>query len=102
MATEYKLFLFPENDLVIYEIGAGNGTLMVDVLNYLREMEPKVYERTRYQTIEISDPLATIQEESIATDTDHKSRVKINRSSIFNWTENTQEPCFIIACEVLV
>ncbi|KAK4977306.1 hypothetical protein LTR28_007630, partial [Elasticomyces elasticus] len=43
LVTNYKLSLFPYHDLLIYEMGAGNGTLMINVLDYIRDTDPEVY-----------------------------------------------------------
>ena len=45
--SDYKLKHFPYEDFIIYEMGAGNGTLMTNIMDYLREDEPEVYERTQ-------------------------------------------------------
>lgn len=47
LIADYKLKHFPYDDFVLYEMGAGNGTLMSNILDYLREEEPEVYERTQ-------------------------------------------------------
>ncbi len=58
LVTNYKMTLFPYHDLIIYEMGAGNGTLMRNILDYIYENEPEVYSRTQFKIIEISDALA--------------------------------------------
>jgi len=35
-SCQYLLKYFSYEDLVIYEIGAGNGTLAMDILDYIR------------------------------------------------------------------
>ena len=45
--SDYKLRHYPYEDLIIYEMGAGNGTLMACILNFIRKEHPDVYERTR-------------------------------------------------------
>ena len=42
-------------------MGGGNGTLMCDILNYIRKNHPEIYERTQYKIIEISSQLANKQ-----------------------------------------
>ena len=49
---------FPYEDLVIYEIGAGNGTLPIDILDFIRSAYSEAYERTLYNIVEISGRLA--------------------------------------------
>ena len=45
----------------IVEMGAGNGTLMLNILDYIRETDPAVYACTRFRIIEISSSLAALQ-----------------------------------------
>ncbi|GAA6062918.1 hypothetical protein JCM10212_007149 [Sporobolomyces blumeae] len=110
--------------LIIYEIGAGNGTLMADILDYLASEAPDVYSRTTYRIIEISDRLVGKQKGSVlgrmvegrrdrgemsegemgkgkAKRRGHEDRVEVISKSIFEWDEVVNEPCFFIAMEVL-
>ena len=97
--TEYLLKYFPYEDLVIYEIGAGNGTLALDVLDYLRDVYPEVYERTHYNIIEISGRLAELQGEKLLP---IHSCVHIINKSIFHWNQHEPAPCFFLSMEVIV
>ncbi|GAA5848871.1 hypothetical protein JCM8547_006372 [Rhodosporidiobolus lusitaniae] len=116
---------YPYDDLIIYEIGAGNGTLMGDILDYIAENEPEVYARTRYRIIEISERLKGLQEgrarggglggegqgggggDSAEKELQevrrrgHEGRVEVVRKSIFEWDRVMEEPCFFLAMEVL-
>ena len=98
LVSEYRVNLFPYEDLIIYEMGAGNGTLMQGVMDYIRDHEPEIYARTQYHTIEISPRLAALQRQRSAS---HKDKVKVHRSSIFDWPKTVEEPCFVLAFEVL-
>ena len=103
MAANYKLTLYPYHDLVIYELGAGNGTLMLHILDYLRRMHPEIYERTQYRIIEVSSALATLQAknlQSTAASRGHARRVTIINQSIFDWHSYVSTPCFFLAMEV--
>lgn len=51
--------------LVLYEAGGGTGTNALNVLNWLRREEPKLYERTEYTIVEISERLAERQKERV-------------------------------------
>lgn len=84
---------------MIYEIGAGNGTLAMDILDLLKEEYPDVYERTRYNIIEISGSLVKIQKKKL-----RKAHpcVKITHKSIFHWNITEPAPCFFVAMEVIV
>lgn len=106
IVVNYKLNgAYPYEDLIIYEMGGGNGTLMCNVLNYIRENEPDIYARTQYKIIEISSQLA-LRQFSLAMrqklhsqklDTD---KLEIINKSIFKWDKTVEQPCFFIALEV--
>lgn len=103
MATNYKISLYPYYDLLIYEMGAGNGTLMLNVLDYLRLEHPEIYERTRYKIIEVSTALASIQAQNVkktAESLGHGGKVEIINQSIFDWDTYVSSPCFFLALEV--
>ncbi|KAJ7906017.1 S-adenosyl-L-methionine-dependent methyltransferase [Mycena leptocephala] len=97
LVSEYLLKYFPYEDFVIYEIGAGNGTLAMNILDYLRVNHPEVYDRTRYHIIEISDSLVQLQRKKLAV---HPC-VKVVHKSIFRWDRKEPSPCFIVAMEVI-
>ncbi|KAJ1976030.1 hypothetical protein H4R34_004126, partial [Dimargaris verticillata] len=103
IVTEYKLNHYPEDDLVIYELGAGNGTLMLNIMDYLQQHEPIVYARTQYRVIEISTQLSERQADNQASrnfTAIHRGIQVINRS-IFDWNTVVPNPCFFIAMEVI-
>lgn len=97
--AEYLLKYFPYEDFVIYEIGAGNGTLARNMLDYIRDHHPEVYERTRYNIIEISGSLAKLQRELLLED---HPNVTVTHKSIFHWDAPEPSPCFFLAMEVIV
>lgn len=84
-------------DLIIYETGAGNGTLMVDILNFLKAEHPDLYSKTTYNIVEISASLALKQR---AQSEGHTERVQVHNCSIFDWKQVQEQPCFFIALEV--
>lgn len=98
LVSEYLLKYFPYEDFIIYEIGAGNGTLAMDILNFLQERYPDVYERTRYNIIEISGSLVKLQRKKLQS---LHPCVKVNHKSIFQWKTREPAPCFFIAMEVI-
>jgi len=103
LVENYKLTTYPYHDLIIYEMGAGRGTLMTNILDYIRDLEPAVYARTRYKIIEISTQLATIQNSQLmksAAGRGHADRVEIINQSIFDWSQPVPSPCFFLAFEV--
>ncbi|KDN52109.1 DUF185-domain-containing protein [Tilletiaria anomala UBC 951] len=100
LISEYKLNLFPYDDLVIYEVGAGSGTLAEGILNYIRDHEPEVYQRTSYRIVEISARLAQQQTHRLQS---HKQagKVQLYQQSMLDWNKPVTDPCFIVALEVL-
>lgn len=99
LVGNYKLTLFPYNDLIIYEMGAGNGTMMINILDYIRESDPDVYARTRYRVIEISEHLAGLQRKQ-AAEHGHGDKIEIVNKSVFDWNTYVPDPCFFLALEV--
>lgn len=98
MIANYKLSLYPYHDLLIYELGAGNGTLMLNILDYIRAVDPEVYARTRFKIIEVSSRLADMQR--LAAAKGHGRKVEIINKSIFDWDTFMPTPCFFLAMEV--
>ena len=84
--------------LDIYEVGAGNGTLCQNILDYLREHEPIIYKKCRYNIIEISLRLSVIQRNKLKS----HAKVQVINKSIFEWDTLIKNDCFIIGLEVLV
>ena len=104
MVTNYKISSYPYHDLIIYELGAGNGTFMLNVLNYIRDMDPDVYDRTKYKIIEISSNLAKKQQkrlEGTVESQGHASHVEIINKSILEWDTYVHAPCFVVCLEVI-
>lgn len=103
LVTNYKLSHHPYNDLIIYEIGAGNGTLMLNILDYIRDLHPEVYDRTQFKVIEISSTLASLQASQFkrsASSRGHADHVEIINRSIFTWDTYVPAPCYFLALEV--
>lgn len=104
LMSNYVMSTYPYHDLIIYEMGAGRGTLMLNVLDYIRDVEPSVYDRTKYRIIEISPALASLQAaqlvQAAAARRGHAGKVEIVNRSIFDWAERVPSPCFFLAMEV--
>ena len=103
MVANYQLSLYPYYDLIIYEMGAGNGTMMLNILDYIRAHHPDVYQRTQYKIIEISSSLASLQNKHLretAASRGHVDKVTIINRSIFDWDTYVSSPCFFLALEV--
>ena len=103
LVENYKLFSDPYHDLIIYEMGAGNGTLMLNILDYIQEIYPDIYDRTKFKVIEISSALASLQNSQIsrtASSRGHADHVEIINRSIFDWDTYVPKPCYFLALEV--
>ncbi|KAJ0414276.1 amidase signature domain-containing protein [Aspergillus carlsbadensis] len=104
LVSNYKLTQYPYHDLIIYEMGAGNGTLMINILDFIRDTDYEVYQRTKFRIIEISPALAGLQMKNL-TDSlyaaGHLDHVEIINKSIFEWDNYVHSPCFFLALEVI-
>lgn len=92
----------PGKDLVIFEVGGGNGTMMANIMDFIRDNEPELYPRTRYTIIEISEQLSRQQAKLLAEARAKHTRVSLVNKSIFDWNETVSDECFFIASEVIV
>ncbi|KAH6571908.1 hypothetical protein BASA50_008429 [Batrachochytrium salamandrivorans] len=107
MVSEYKRDSRGAKNMIIYEIGAGNGTLMSNIMDYISINEPGIYKTVEYNIIEISTHLAGKQTKSkllrhraIKTTRAHKG-VRIINKSVLEWDEVVLDPCFFVAMEVI-
>ncbi|KAL1985717.1 hypothetical protein VTN96DRAFT_7465 [Rasamsonia emersonii] len=103
LVSNYKLTLYPYHDLIIYEMGAGNGTLMLNILDFIRDTDYEVYQRTKFKIIEISSTLAELQMKNLKDSLNaggHLGHVEIINKSIFDWDTYVHSPCFFLALEV--
>ncbi|KAL0577530.1 hypothetical protein V5O48_004471 [Marasmius crinis-equi] len=98
LVSEYLLKYFPYEDFLIYEIGAGNGTLAANILDFLRSEYPEVYDRTRYTIVEISGNLAQKQRQRLKK---AHPGVQVVNKSIFHWNQREPAPCFFLSMEVI-
>ncbi|PVU93513.1 hypothetical protein BB561_003237 [Smittium simulii] len=89
--------------LVVYEIGAGNGTLMIDFLKFISTNEPQIYENMEYTVIEISTRLARKQlSRKLGTEiTKPPKKISIINKSIFDWDKLDDRKCFVLVMEVI-
>lgn len=84
-------------------MGAGNGTLMLNILDYIRDTDPEVYQRTKFKIIEVSTSLADLQRRNLQSSLSsggHAGHAEIINRSIFDWTTYVHSPCFFLAFEV--
>ncbi|KAJ2610411.1 hypothetical protein EV177_003987 [Coemansia sp. RSA 1804] len=91
-----------EEPLTIYEMGGGNGTLMINILDYIRDNEPAIYSSMEYNLIEISTKLAKqqLRQQARQGKAPHTNARVINKS-IFDWDTRVERPCFFVAMEVI-
>lgn len=85
--------------LIIYEAGPGNGTLMLNILDHLRDQHPSLYATVEYTVVEISPNLA---QRLPLQDPVHASKVRLSQKSILDWADVEERHCFVIAMEVIV
>ncbi|EWC45160.1 hypothetical protein DRE_06048 [Drechslerella stenobrocha 248] len=95
----YVIDLYPEYDLVVYEMGAGNGTLMVNILDWLRLHVPEVYVRTQFKIVEISQRMVEQQQRAVEQ-SGHSAHVEVINRSVFDVTTYVANPCYFLALEV--
>ncbi|KAH8832270.1 hypothetical protein DL96DRAFT_1458322, partial [Flagelloscypha sp. PMI_526] len=82
LVSEHLLKYFLYEDLVTYEIGAGNGSLSIDIIDYMKLEYPEVYERTQHYIIEASTKLVEIQRAKLLP---RHPLVTLNLKSVFDW-----------------
>lgn len=99
IVQSYKKTDWPHNDLVIYEVGAGNGSFMLDCLRWIRAEHPEIFRRTQYRIIEISAMLSK-QQRARAEAAGLGDHVEVINKDFFEWTVNSSDPCFVVALEV--
>jgi Putative S-adenosyl-L-methionine-dependent methyltransferase len=103
LVDNYMLSHHPYHDLIVYEMGAGNGTMVLNMLDHIRDIYPEVYERTQVRIIEISSSLAAMQTSRLmrsAGARGHQSHVEVINRSIFDWDTYVPDPCYFLALEV--
>ncbi|KAG1764824.1 S-adenosyl-L-methionine-dependent methyltransferase [Suillus occidentalis] len=100
LVSEYLLKYFPYEDFKVYELGAGNGTLALNILDFLKTHYPEVYDRTQYTIIEISEKLARAQRHRLYQQ-GHGQVVEVVNRSVFQWERKEHAPCYVVAAEVV-
>ncbi len=85
-------------DLVIYEIGPGNGTMAKSILDYLKHSHQSVYSKTEYNLVDISTILNEAQRKKLF---EHNLVTRFHRCSALDLSIFDTRPCFVLAMEVL-
>jgi hypothetical protein len=87
------------DELLIYEMGPGNGTLCRNILDRIREVSQDLYERTTYHLIDISPQLSRRTKENLLPL--HGPRLRFHQCSILDFNATDKRDCFIMGFEVL-
>ena len=94
----YRAKFTPNEPLVIYEVGAGTGAFAEQVLNFLAEFHPRIYDACEYHLIEMNPNQVQLQRNRLIH---HYHRVKIHNISIHNWREVEPRRCFVVGISLL-
>eukprot|EP00191_Tetraselmis_sp_GSL018_P003404 CAMPEP_0177611364 /NCGR_PEP_ID=MMETSP0419_2-20121207/20447_1 /TAXON_ID=582737 /ORGANISM="Tetraselmis sp., Strain GSL018" /LENGTH=351 /DNA_ID=CAMNT_0019107079 /DNA_START=334 /DNA_END=1389 /DNA_ORIENTATION=+ len=89
--------------LEIFEIGAGTGTVALDILDHLRESNHEIYASARYTSVEISEELADRQRSKVEVFGGHAGKFKVqvgDATSKETW-KKSESLCYVVALEVL-
>ena len=89
--------------LTILEIGGGHGTCANGVLTFLARYHPRLYAKTRYIIVDMSEQHSVIQPVALRRHLTSRSgvRVELRHQSILDWNERLNENVFVIGLEVL-
>jgi SAM-dependent MidA family methyltransferase len=104
LVNKFKKEFKAGENLIIYEIGAGNGTLMMNILDYIKREHPDIYSITRYNIVEISNQLSKKQLESnlLPNQLSHlHHHLNLVNKSILDFDQIVNDKCFVIALEVI-
>jgi len=83
----------------IFEVGAGNGTNAVGVLDLIKRQRPDLYAHVRYDIVEISPALAVKQQQWLAKA--HPGKVAVHNADFLQWRTRVDGPVAVVALEVL-
>lgn len=87
----------PLEPLIIYDIGCGNGTLGLTVLNFLAEQYPEVYATCEYHFVDMSPYVIPAIRAKLVH---HLHHAHIHHISIHNWRTIEPRRCFVVAVEL--
>jgi len=77
---------------------------MLNILDYIRQNDPQVYNYAEYRTIEISPQLAKQQRQTLEKSEfgrDHAQHVEIVQKDALTWNVPVRHPCYVLAMEVI-
>jgi len=82
----------------ITEVGGGNGSCAVGILDFLRDNYPELYEHTRYEIIDVSKPFHETQKKVLVN---HASKVRLVNQNFFEYSGSSTARGFFIGLEIL-
>lgn len=88
----------PTQPFQLTEIGGGNGSAAVGILDFLRDNYPELYENARYTIVDVSKPFHEMQKKVLAT---HASKVKLINENFFESKISSKAAGFFIGLEIL-
>lgn len=88
------------NPFDLCEIGGGNATCCVGILNYLRDNHPDLYANTVYTSIDVSASFVERQKANVLAN-GHADKVRFINKSIFDYEDNNANYGFVICLELL-
>ena len=104
--NEYKddNMVTKSQNLKIIEVGAGNGSAAISILNYLKLYRPQVYKNISYTIVEISEPL-TLRCKTLIQKAHpqliSQGQIKFKNQSILDFSETSNQLTFVLLLEVL-
>ena len=75
----------------------------MNILDFIRDYYPDVYQRTKFRIIEISPALVALQAAQLRANAEsrgHIDHVEIINRSIFSWDAYIASPCYFLSLEV--
>jgi hypothetical protein len=91
-----------KTELRIVEVGGGMGTNARHTLDYIKLVEPELYDRTRYTDVELSSTMGGRAEAAVRAAGHGAERFEVVLGDMAQWTGPAEEGrCYIIALEVL-
>lgn len=86
------------NPFSLTEVGGGNGSCAVGILDFLRDNYPELYEHTRYEIVDVSKPFHEMQKKVLVN---HASKVKLVNQNFFEYKGASNAHGFFIGLEIL-
>eukprot|EP01127_Copromyxa_protea_P006131 TRINITY_DN15945_c0_g1_i1.p1 TRINITY_DN15945_c0_g1~~TRINITY_DN15945_c0_g1_i1.p1 ORF type:complete len:487 (+),score=71.99 TRINITY_DN15945_c0_g1_i1:207-1463(+) len=90
----------PSQPFHLCEIGGGNATCCVGILDYLKANHPALYVNTKYTSIDVS-PFFIERQKAKTQEHGHEGKVEFINKSIFDFDGEYQEYGFVICLEIL-